>query len=240
MPKFLANLPFADPRVRLAEGFASYVGVLGDPPGAKHLGIDYVLVTGHEAPTPDQWPIKAPLVLGRGIKVEGFEVFSMHEGLAYQAVSDTWGTYVIVHWRASNSGPCCRTIYAHLNSVSRRIPTVPEVTNGSGPFYGLPIQAGQYLGRAGTTGTTSGIIQLHIELHDLIEPAKMSQGWHKADPYGLEEVEKTIEADRQTDPDGFTKTIPDYYPQPGLSLAGLTHHRWMIDDPKLAVSSRIK
>ncbi len=237
MPKFLANLPFADPRVRLAEGFASYVGVLGDPPGTRHLGIDYVLLTGRQAPRLDQWPLNSPVILGHEIKAQGFEVFSMHEGLGYQAVSDTWGTYVMVHWRASNSGPCCRTIYAHLNSVSRRIATVPEVTNGSGPFFGLPIKAGQYLGRAGTTGTTNGIIQLHIELHDLVEPAKMSQGWHKADPYGLEDIEQMIEADRS---DGPGKTIPDYYPQPGSPLNKLPHHRWINDNPPLAISSRIR
>src|SRR5437870_10703525 len=99
MQKFLLNYPFSDSTIQLVEGFAAYDGVLNDPIGAPHKGIDYVK---------------------KGEVLLGFEVFAMHDGLAYQGLSESWGKFVSV--RTVVESIAYDTIYAHLSHVDETIP----------------------------------------------------------------------------------------------------------------------
>ena len=186
MKKFLRCYPFSDPGVRLVEGFSTYDGNLGDTPGSSHKGIDYVL--------------------RKGGRFAGFDVFAMHDGDAYQGISKSWGKFVALRVVAGRT--VFTTVYAHLRLVAPHIPLRRDKTNG----LTAVVQAGDLLGRAGTTGTTRRIVQLHLELHE----TDTKNDWKKIDPYGVN--------DRQSS---------GKYPQPGALLAGLPHF-WISDDPPLA------
>jgi murein DD-endopeptidase MepM/ murein hydrolase activator NlpD len=191
--------PFANPAVRLVEGFKAYDGVLKDPIGAPHKGIDYVLKDGEEHRT--------------------FNVYAMHDGLAYQGVSTSWGNFVLIYL-APDNGRLYRTVYAHLDSVLGALPQ-QTARSQSGKDHrninGFAVTAGTLLGRAGTTGQTNGITQLHLEFHDAtaMSPDEKS-GLEKIDPYGV-----------------YDRASSGRYRQPGVSLAGLDH-AWVSDDPAFA------
>lgn len=181
MSGFLRNYPFSDSRARLVEGFAAYDGILNDTPGAPHRGIDYVLrLRGRYLP---------------------FDVHAMHAGRARQGCSRTWGKFVIVS--AKDGDEYYDTLYAHLDAIPK---TIPPLTASAPASILLP--AGAYLGRAGTSGDTKGIPQLHIELHLLNDGQR-----EKLDPYGV-----------------YDRASSGRYPQPGNTLAGL-EHAWTTDVP---------
>lgn len=193
MRTFLSNYPFSDPAVQLVEGFASYDGVLGDTPGAPHKGIDYILQM-------------------EGVPIP-FTVHAMHDGVAFHGTSDSWGTFVVIH-APSKGGTRSSSIYAHLASVDP--PIAPQFVEQHGQrrpnTAGTLIRAGQLLGRAGTTGWTNNIVQLHIEIH----VKSMTGDFVKVDPYGIND---TASSGR--------------YPQPGWSLKHLPH-LWTTNLPPLA------
>lgn len=187
--RFLKCYPFSHPHVVLVEGFESYDGTLGDPVGEPHKGVDYVRF----------W---------RG-KPCPFDVFTMHAGIAWRGTSDTWGTFVIVHLVSENQKTRWSTIYAHLDYVRKEIPLLSERERS----LGRSLAAGFLIGRAGTTGTARGIVQLHLELH---EKNLESGERFKRDPYGV-----------------YDRVSSGRYPQPGKSLQGLPHH-FRDDLPPLA------
>ncbi len=175
----LACYPFIDRRVRLVEGFAAYDGVLGDEPGAPHQGIDYALsIDGHLQP---------------------FDVFSMHDGVAFRGRSTTWGEFVSIYSREFDTVQYV-TIYAHLDEIIADIPLLPKP---GAEGVGEPVQSGDRLGCCGASGQTNGIPQLHVELHR----KNLATGEReRLDPYGV-----------------YDRTSSGRYPQPGESLAGLSH-----------------
>jgi hypothetical protein len=190
MKKFLEKYPFLDSRVKLVEGFSVYDGVIGDVPGKTHKGIDYVLVVdGSYSP---------------------FAVTSMHDGMAFHGTSETWGEFVVIYKTLGHKR--YNTIYAHLNKVNPNIP--PQFLEKDGERVlnedDFTIMAGEFLGTAGITGSTNGIIQLHIELHEKDLRTGLSQ---KLDPYGIND-----------------RASSGRYPQPGQSLSGLKHC-WIHDQP---------
>jgi murein DD-endopeptidase MepM/ murein hydrolase activator NlpD len=193
MHKFLQSYPFSDPRVRIAEGFSAYDGNLGDPAGALHRGIDYVLKEN-----------------GRYLP---FDVFAMHDGKAYRGISPTWGAFVVIQYIFQQGEVRFDTVYAHLDAVDKDIPMFED--NGKENRSGgarKEIRAGDWIGTAGTSGATNGLIQLHVELHrkDL-----RTGEWEKLDPYGV-----------------YDRLSSGRYPQPAESLNGL-EHSWIKDDPAL-------
>lgn len=194
MKKFLQSYPFTDPKILLVEGFSAYDGVLGDQIGAPHKGIDYTLKI-------DDTCIP-------------FEVHAMHDGIAFQGKSASWGTFVIIH-TGSAKGIRLSTIYAHLDSLAISIASQyieqddQKIRNPQGTL----IHAGQKIGRSGTTGWTNGINQLHVEVHLKNEATNETV---KLDPYGLND-----------------QASSNRYPQPGSSLTGLDH-MWLTDLPPMA------
>ncbi|MEK9156981.1 MAG: M23 family metallopeptidase [Patescibacteria group bacterium] len=190
MEKFLENYPFSDSRVKLVEGFSAYDGVIGDTPGEAHKGIDYVLILD-DAYLP-------------------FAVASMHDGMAFHGTSDTWGKFVIIYKTMDRKH--YNTIYAHLDEVSSNIPLQFLGKDGKRVLNedGFTIRAGEFLGTAGITGATNGIVQLHIELHEKDLVTGLNQ---KLDPYGVND-----------------RASSGQYPQPSQSLSGLNHF-WFEDKP---------
>lgn len=191
MKKILKCYPFKDVAVELIEGFEAYDGNIGDEPGKPHKGIDYVL--------------------RKGDKFVGFEVFCMHDGEALQGVSKSWGNYVIVHSKASR-GKIVATVYAHLRIIHQALPQMPEKGSKIKP-KGLKIKAGTSLGKAGITGWTNRIVQLHLEL---LEKDLKTGITIKFDPYGLN-----------------ARFSSGRYPQPNHTLQGLKHF-WVSNNPPLA------
>ena len=202
MAKIFKCWPFKllTPPVQLVEGFEAYDGVLKDPAGTPHKGIDYV-----------RW---------RDGSFISFEVFSMHEGEAFQGVSKTWGRFVVVRRKLSKNLRY-DTIYAHLDHrTPSNIPILPGrprhhkwPENYTKRPRGRRIKAGTYLGWAGITGKTNRIVQLHLELHKIAIQTGERQ---KLDPYGL-----------------YARASSGKYPQPGSSLRGLRHF-WISDSPPFA------
>lgn len=194
MKKLLQNYPFSNLQIRLVEGFSAYDGVLGDQVGAPHKGIDYIL-KGDDAFIP-------------------FDVHAMHDGMAFQGKSDSWGTFVIIY-AASAEGIRLSTIYAHLDSLT--IPIALQYIEQDGQRIRNPqgtlIHAGQKIGQSGTTGWTNGVNQLHLEVHAKNEATNETV---KLDPYGLND-----------------RASSNRYPQPGSSLVGLDHY-WLQDLPPMA------
>lgn len=227
MPKFLECYPFADRRVRLVEGFAAYDGVLGDTPGDPHRGIDFILPEGDGISFENGVRLtEGAKINSNGLRTLGFEVFSMHAGSAYQASSTTWGRFVAVtsHPHQEKSS-MFRVIFAHLASINEAIPQLPINEDEAQQerlrknFKEIAVDIGDYLGRAGNTGRTNRIIQLHIEV---FECKGEGGSWQRIDPYGI-----------------FTQRASGgSYPQPGTPLTGLRFHRWITDDPPFAVSTR--
>ncbi|MFH0873836.1 MAG: hypothetical protein V1846_03280 [Candidatus Komeilibacteria bacterium] len=222
MPKFLECYPFSNPRVRLVEGFPVYDGVLGDPPGEIHRGIDYVLPVGKGLSFADGVQLAPGSHFNtQGLRALGFEVFGMHAGTAYQGTSSSWGRFVAVTSEPRRGQTTVyRTIYAHLATVNKAIPHLPADEADRWQFKEAKIDCGDYLGRAGNTGRTKRIIQLHIEV---FEHKGKGASWQKIDPYGI-----------------YTKPASSgAYPQPGESLGHLRHHRWILNDPPFPISTRI-
>lgn len=181
--KFLERYPFKQlsPAVELVEGFSVYDGVLGDMPGAPHRGIDYVQKKGQQ--------------------FVPFDVYSMHEGVAWRGIGTTWGNYVMIE-KIASSRLRYYTIYAHLSDVPYTIPLRGRA--------GLPMVAGTFIGKANATGVLNGIPQLHLEL----QKRDMVTGlWTKLDPYGV-----------------YERASSKRYPQPGITLKGLPHF-WFSDTP---------
>ena len=73
--RVLKCYPFRKQQVLLVETFGGYVGTLGDDPGQKHEGTDFVCK--------NELGVFAP-----------FKVFSAHDGIAFQGESDSWGNFV--------------------------------------------------------------------------------------------------------------------------------------------------
>lgn len=180
--KIFKNYPFEklEPPVELIEGCREYDGTIGDGPGKSHNGIDYVR--------------------RKGKKFLSFDVFSCHEGEAFQAVSESWGKLVNVRQKVGNIR--FETIYVHLDRVSPKIPFLPKDKKVKIKF--VKVRAGEWLGTAGTSGNTGGVIQLHLEMHR----KDLKTGKREAiDPYGV-----------------YARVSSGRYPQPGESLAGLNHY----------------
>lgn len=189
--KILKCYPFADKRVKLVEGFKEYVGYLGDEKGALHKGIDYVVEPKKE-------------------KFVSFDVFSAHDGFAWQGINKNgWGKYVVVYSPIMGNYQFS-TIYAHFRCIDVDIPVITKM-EVEGFAKGLKVKAGRFLGRAGLTGWTKFKTQLHFELW------KRNLKIHKTekiDPYG-------------------TNSITKDYSQPGQSLLGVKHY-WITDKPPFA------
>lgn len=196
MDKLLVCYPFSDPRVQLVEGFSEYDGVLGDTPGTPHKGIDYVLIND-----------------GQYIS---FDVYAMHEGIAFQGTSESWGSFVLVY-AAEIDGRRYRTVYAHLDAIPQTIAslTYQEGEKTLRTIQGTPLHTGEWLGRAGTSGWTNGFTQLHLELQDVTHMSEdeKTQKPEKLDPYGV-----------------YDRASSHRYPQSGESLASLSH-AWINDTP---------
>lgn len=152
-------------------------------------------------------------------KYKSFDVFATHDGEAFRGLSKSWGKFVVVR-KSIGKGLRYDSIYAHLRYIDPGIPPLssegkqsiwPEDTKKT--KVGEKIKAGQKIGKVGTTGWTKRIMQLHFELHqvDLKKDIRV-----KVDPYGIN--------------DRFSSSR---YPQPGQSLAGLSHF-WETDLPGFA------
>jgi len=189
--KFLERYPFTDPCVEVIEGFAAYDGNLKDPVGAPHKGIDYVLRYDYYS----------------DFTFLTFNVVAMHAGEVVQGLSKSWGRFVRVRHRV-NQHLAYDTVYAHLRSVSELIPQIP--TQASLTSDTVRVVAGAPLGRAGNTGSTNRLIQLHLELHRKNLKTGEIQ---KLDPYGL-----------------YDRFSSGRYPHPWQSLAKLEHF-WLSDFP---------
>jgi murein DD-endopeptidase MepM/ murein hydrolase activator NlpD len=187
--KLLKCYPFIEqePAVRLVEGFKAYDGVLGDEKGGTHKGIDYARQDSQ----------------GRFVS---FEVFSTHDGEAFQDLSKSWGKFVIIYKQIKKEK--FATVYAHLRQVSKNVPNLPKTKKQK--LKGLKVKEGQLLGRAGTTGWTKRKIQLHFEL---LKKDLAKKEWQKLDPYGVYDVASSKK-----------------YPQPSQSLKGLDHY-WVTNNP---------
>lgn len=189
--KFLQSYPFKklNPPVTLVEGCKEYDGVIGDPPGAKHNGIDYVRK--------------------KGKRYLSFNIFASDDGEAFQGVSKTWGNFVNV--RKMIGGFRFETIYVHLDKVNPKIVFLPKDKKIKIKF--TKIKVGEWLGTAGITGNTNGIIQLHFE----IQRKNLKTEKRKIiDPYGI-----------------YDKASSGKYSQPGESLKGLNHY-FTSDNPKFS------
>jgi murein DD-endopeptidase MepM/ murein hydrolase activator NlpD len=164
MYKLLHIYPFSDEYVRLVEGFAAYDGTLGDPPGAPHRGIDYVLERNG-----DYLP---------------FDIFAMHDGRAYRGMSQSWGSFVVIQHEIPRDQVRFDTVYAHLDELDERIPVLDDKREHQSIGARKEVRVGSWIGKTGTSGTTNDIVQLHVELHrkDL-----QTGAWEKLDPYGLYE-----------------------------------------------------
>jgi murein DD-endopeptidase MepM/ murein hydrolase activator NlpD len=185
--KFIERYPFRQlsPAIELIEGFSAYDGALQDVPGAAHHGIDFV-VRKRKAFVP-------------------FEVYAAHEGVVWQGTGPSWGNYVMIE-KVASARVRYYTIYAHLSDIPVHIPQRAS-------RYGLPIVAGTFLGKAGTSGDTKGNPQLHFEL----QHRDMVTGkWTRIDPYGV-----------------YDRASSKRYPQPGKTLMGLPHF-WLSDAPRFA------
>ena len=165
--KLLKCYPFAklEPPVKLVEGFKAYDGVLGDKKGDLHRGIDYARQDKQ----------------GRFIS---FDVFSTHEGEAFQSLSKSWGKFVIVYKQTKKEK--FATVYAHLGQVNKDIPKLPKTKEQK--VKGLKMKGGQFLGKAGMTGWTKRKIQLHFEL---LKKDLKKKEWEKLDPYGVYDVARS-------------------------------------------------
>ena len=189
---FLQCYPFWSTHASLAEGFSDYDGALGDEPGAPHKGIDYIVRAGGA--------------------FMSFDVCAMHDGMAYQGVSDSWGNFVYLMTRPNGDGIIYATVYAHLDGMPSEIPLYTGDEGISLPW----IEAKTQIGRAGTSGDTKGRHQLHIELHTRGASRRRDSSITKIDPYGLND-----------------RASSGRYPKPGSSLKGLDHF-WTSNLPSFA------
>jgi murein DD-endopeptidase MepM/ murein hydrolase activator NlpD len=159
--KILQNYPFAklDPPIILVEGCKEYDGVIGDPPGVMHKGIDYVRKKKDE--------------------YLPFEVFAAHDGEAFWSISERgWGIFASV--RLVIGDYRLETFYVHLDKVNEKLVRLPEDKKVTVKF--IPVKAGEWLGTAGVTGNTNNIIQLHFEMHR----KNLKTGEREIlDPYGV-------------------------------------------------------
>lgn len=132
--KILKCYPFAflNPPVRLVEGFAAYDGALGDKRGALHKGIDYARKDKKN-------------------RFISFDVFSTHNGEAFQGISKSWGKFVIITKKIKNYK--YRTVYAHLRVIDKKIPVLLKKEKNK-KKKGLKISECRFLGKAGITGWT--------------------------------------------------------------------------------------
>lgn len=169
MQHVLSHYPFADTRVCLVEGFSQYDSVLKDTPGDPHRGIDYVLMKGVDPVPRDIRTIHD--LLRKGSVCVPFDVHAMHDGIAYQGVSTSWGNFVLMYLPSIVAGTKYRTVYAHLDDIPVEIPQHDVMRDGKSILNPVryEMSAGRRIGRAGTSGMTNGIIQLHIELHDVTD-----------------------------------------------------------------------
>lgn len=196
--KILKCYPFKrlEKPVELVETFGGYVGRLGDDPEKPHEGTDYVWK--------NEIGVFAP-----------FEVFSTHDGIAFQGESDSWGNFVKIYKDVGKH--IISTIYAHLNDIPSEIPILPKDRTERKRTKGLSVKAGEFLGAAWTSGWTNECPQLHFELQiKEIGKDKKEGKWQKVDPYG---IDKKIDCGE--------------YPQPGQSLSGLKHF-WISSNPPFA------
>lgn len=196
--KILKSYPFErlSPSVELVETFGGYVGRLGDDPKKPHRGSDYVWK--------NQLGVFAP-----------FEVFSAHDGTAFQGVSNSWGNFVRIYKDVGKH--IIATVYAHLKDIPKDIPILPKTKTERRKRKGLTVRAGEFLGTAWTSGWTNECPQLHFELHiKKIEKNGEEGEWQKVDPYG---VEKRIDCGE--------------YSQPGQSLKEFKHY-WTSNRPPFA------
>lgn len=189
MPKILSNYPFKDIAIELIEGFSFYDGNLLDPINTPHKGIDYVL--------------------RKDKQFVSFEVYSMHEGLAYQGNSDSWGKFVYVYYPNVIDNFRYSTIYAHLNEINPVIPFLEKDQDISLKH----LKTAFYLGTSGITGWTNNLIQLHIEVH---RKDTATNSTEKCDPYGI-----------------YDRKSSGKYPQPGQMLVHQKHY-WKTDFPEFA------
>lgn len=202
--KVLGAYPFEDLGVRLVEGWI-YDGTIGDTPGKLHRAVDYVRRTKEGEFLP-------------------FAIYSMMEGEAYQNENITpdgggWGKYVKVI-RMVGPGKAMILTFAHLDKVNDSIPLAVAGAIEPGPVF--PVQEGDFLGIAGTTGDTrgsAGNLEGQIQLHLILwRVEKKGNDWVPlaVDPYGIE-----------------SRLSSGKYPQPGQSLAGLNHY-FLTDNPSFA------
>lgn len=170
-----------------------YDGVLGDTPGTPHKGMDYVLREEDGS-------------------YRTFDVYTMHDGMAFQGVSESWGGFVALYKTMGEKRYA--TIYAHLSMIDESIPPyyLEENDERIENEEGVVLLAGQKIGITGTTGWTNDIVQLHLELHEKDLKTNITK---KLDPYGLND-----------------RASSGRYPQPGESLQGL-EHGWIQNMPNL-------
>jgi len=196
--KILKCYPFGclNPPVELVETFGGYVGRLGDDPKKPHKGSDYVWK--------NQIGVFAP-----------FEVFSTHNGMAFQGESNSWGNFVKVYKDIGKH--IIATTYAHLKDIPKNIPVLPKDKKQRKKAKGLIVRPGDFLGTAWTSGWANACPQLHFELHikEIGRDGKEGE-WQKVDPYG---IEKKIDCGE--------------YPQPGELLRGCKHY-WTSYKPPFA------
>lgn len=190
--KILQCYPFKNRGIEVIEGYSVYDGNLGDPVGTPHKGIDYVLRRGEE--------------------FLPFEVFSMHEGMAWQGMSDSWGRFVAIYSEPMGIYQY-ETIYAHLDTIDDVFPLMKPKQEPGSMGRGFIIRPNQLIGLAGTTGVTNDHIQLHLELQQKNTQTKTRQ---KLDPYGI-----------------YDRFSTGKYPQPGQSLEQWDH-AWTSDTPSFA------
>lgn len=142
----------------------------------------------------------------------------MHSGKAYRGTSSSWGTFVVIQYKVPKDEVRLDTVYAHLGSVDESIPVLEgEGKENQSTGVRKEVRAGDWIGKAGTSGATNDLVQLHIELH--WKDLKTGE-WDKLDPYGV-----------------YDRFRSGRYPQPTESLKGLEHY-WVKDNPLLAISQR--
>jgi len=121
---------------------------------------------------------------------ESFEVVAAADGVAIQSFEHGYGTMVLVrHNVVDAAGQNYFTLYAHLDpcSVDPSLPYVQRHTTNIQQWK--PVNAGDFLARAGSSGYTECTAQSCIMLH--FEVMRGGYYQNQTDPYDIRDVRNT-------------------------------------------------
>lgn len=166
-PKFL-TLPFQDTEIRIVQG---WLYNWGKQPN-YHYAIDYVKGIGK-----GRWVTFDVLAAAEGeAKYVGYFPKSKEGRYNYGHLVQVRHPYY------DSAGNQFYTLYAHLSEVSGKLAILSE--DGKLVSLGwVPVERGEYLGKAGESGAEGSGIHLHFEVQVSESLAKSRQT--RVDPYGI-------------------------------------------------------